>query len=314
MKSFKKYITEAVPNRFHGQVFKQFYDMGRRGTYPWSSRLISQISTVDSPEKKLARALFGDSSRSRMGNEDAPEHMMRFPSFKNDSKGRILTIPVKTIPTDLENLGHLGAHYRESGINRIDLRKAKNTGDTIKTLGHEAFHSVQTARGNEGMKKFIKAAWQPHDYPDRWDPAYAAPADRNYRDSLGQWRTTNDLNYANSITSYPSHTYNEIKHKEFIRGSRLSNDEISQIQYRYSDREHDARIGGAIAKLASKEGSRSADAYADNSSPIFSYRQFLRSTDPQTRRQERKTRKAFGRIAQAWQDTTGNKINPDPEA
>lgn len=312
MKSFKKYITEAVPNRFHGQVFKQFYDMGRRGTYPWSSRLISQISTVDSPEKKLSNFLFGDSSSPSMGNEDAPAHMMRFPSFKNDSKGRILTIPVKTIPTDLENLKYRGLHNRESGINFIDLRKAISTGDTINTLGHEAFHSVQTARDNEGIKKFNKATWQPHEYPYSSDPAYAAPGDRNYRDSLGQWRTTNDLNYANSITSYPSDAYKEIKQKELIRGSNLSNDEISQIFYGYSDREHDARIGGAIAKLASREGSRSADAYAD--SPIFSYRQFLRSTDPQTRRQERRTRKTFGRIAQAWQDITGKKINPDPEA
>lgn len=302
MKSFKQILSEAVPNRFHGQVFKQFYDMGRRGTYPWSEELISKISTVQTPEKDLVHSLFGGGGPS-MVNKDAPTHIMTFPSFKNDSEGKILTTQIKTEPSDL-NYNDLGLHDPVESLNRIDLRQVKGLSDATDILGHEAFHWIQTERAQAGTDHIN----------DRFIDTIP---DRNYHDSLGNLRTTNDLQYANHMFRYQWDTSKNnrylnkiIKQKELLRGKKLSKDEIDKIVYRHDDFEHDARIGGTIARLASREGSQSA--YADR--PKFRYSEFLKATDPQTRRQERRTRKSFGRIAQAWQDTTGKKINPDPES
>jgi hypothetical protein len=296
MKSFKTYITEAVPNRSHGRVFRQFFDMGKRREEPFDySHVYDRARERDprgSGEISVAQ-VFGILPKNP-NQMDIPAHVMNFPSFKDDSLGRRQSLRIRTIPGQYQSpilSGYAGGvHVNQfsrpsTSTNFIDLSRIGSISDQISTIGHEAFHSVQTAR-----------ARYPWDRARRGDlSAFGGP--REYIDAIGNPRKTNDISYADEMNSNPH-----------IKNLKLSD---SRSKYEAKDIEHDARLGGAIARFGYDAGRQHAmyGFLGQDASQIGSYEKFHKLVKPYTDRQAKRTRDAYGRIAQEYQNITGAKVN-----
>ena len=299
MKSFKQYITEAVPNRSHARVFRQFFNMGKNHEVPFefSGRMTGSMS----PEYGVLAAVFGVSKpKSKIHQMNVPAYRMNFPSFKDDSLGRKQSLKITTIPTETTK-SFMGSHNPllvtpSSSKNYIDLSKSPNTITDINTIGHEAFHSIQTARASvDNVKPFSRT------YLNNYD---IETENRNYIDAIGNPRQTSDDEYKFNYKKNPHISKLEKKYS----GEDIDDIDLTELKYRASDVEHDARLGGAIAQIAYSAGKDHA-LNGEFSRGLNSYDEFHRLVSPYTDRQTKRTRDAYGRIAQEYQNITRQKIN-----
>lgn len=287
MKSFKTFLLESVPNRSHGRVFRLFYDMGREG----------KLADFDVPIKgqqrigSLQAMLFGRDNRDVVNQMDLPAHSMKFPSFKDDRKGRRRSIRVSTIPAPLP--GTVAGSSKgiatniSNSTNIMDLRKISGTDNIASVIGHEAFHSAQNARMRSG------------------DTTYGG---RKYTDAIGNVRTTSDASYADNIDrdSHNKELVQNLEKMQILRGmqSPFSKEQIDDAEkklsraiYMRKDDEHDARLGGAIAYAGHSVGSNHQRYGFLRKGHLMSFDEFLDRVRPTTRRQLGKTKKAYGRMA-----------------
>jgi len=172
-----------------------------------------------------------------------------------------------------------------TSTNFIDLSRVGSIRDQINVIGHEAFHSVQTARARGPWDRSRRGNWIDPEEP------------RKYIDAIGNPRETHDLMYSYERNNNPH-----------IENLKLSD---SRSKYEATDIEHDARLGGAIARFGYDAGRQHAmyGFLGQDASEIGSYEKFHKLVKPYTDRQAKRTRDAYGRIAQEYQNITGSKVN-----
>lgn len=329
MSKFIQLIQEAVPNRSQGEIFKSFYkgkvgatkkdneqiklalsDVDRFSNIPLETmrdmhltgkiRLKSKKTTTSFPnftgKKKKQEVNFGDTDY--LGSVDALDFM-----FSGDKHPQRVTVNPSLIGFE--------SKLPKSNIDRYDLHN---------TLAHELTHTTQHRLIRRGLRKYgplivpqlytlassgvdgiknIEKYYTKRQKAKK--PNYSVP--RTYTDAIGNVRKTDDQKYAVHLIKGLAKSQREVKRAKSRGFLPFS---AGHSAYQRNPMEQEARIIGSIAKTA-------AELSHDRTKSFPSLSQFVKSTEmgkKPSKSLQKKVRKTYGRMAMAFQDVSGRKVNP----